>query len=106
MYPTELLRDVATVYTPDATGAYVTVAKSGLACWLRAVSVRGAVSAPERAEMLALRRLTWVGYAMPDYAQVEIGGIRYNIVQGTVTAYRYSETGEVINYGCDLVRVD
>ena len=106
MFPTELLADTAVVYTPDQTGAFTTVANAALACWLRPVGTRAAASAAQRAELAALRRLTWVDYVMPDYAQVEIDGNRYNVVHGTVVGYRYAETGEVIQYSCDLIEVE
>jgi hypothetical protein len=104
--PAEMMSDSADVYTADlATGRYTVLAQADLPCRL-AVIRPGTTSAPERAELAAMRRLYWgPDYAMPDYAQVEINSERWNVVQGTVTAPTWLD-GTVINYQCDVVRAE
>jgi hypothetical protein len=96
------------VYTADpTTGAYTLVDGVAVKCRLATISMRGATSSPERAELAQLRRLTWgPTYTMPDHAQVLIGGVRYNVVQETITAATYPPTGGVMHYSADVVRAD
>lgn len=85
------LNKTATVYTPHAsTGAYTVTAKSGLRCRLAYINVRGnSPTADDRVEIAQNRRLLWEeAYTIPNDAQVEIDGERWNIKansQGTLT---------------------
>lgn len=95
----------ADVYTVNTRGAYTVLAQAALPVRLAVLSLHGTTSLPERAEMAALRRLSWgPGYTMPDHAQVEIGGERWNVVQDTLTAHVYPPTGAVVRYSADVVR--
>lgn len=102
------LNKTASVYTPHATtGAYTVLAKSGLRCRL---AIRGRVqpgvdASEERAELVGSRRLLWdEAYAMPETAQVEIDGQRWNVQAGTVDVLTgLDET--VIYRRCDLIKV-
>lgn len=97
--------DTATVYTEHAsTGAYTVVARANLRCRLAHVSRQPAATATDRAELGAMRRLLWeAGYAMPEHARVEIGGVRWSIVAGTLAAYR-GPAGTVTHRSADVVR--
>lgn len=102
------LNKTATVYTPHATtGAYTVLAKSGMDCRLaiRGERSSGATAAEERAELVARRRLLWdEDYTMPEDAQVEIDGERWNIQKGTVD--KLTGLDDVVIYRrCDLVKV-
>lgn len=83
------LDQIATVYTPSvSTGVYTVLAKSGLACRLALTSVSGDMG-PSRAEDDGTRRLLWdPDYTMPEEAQVEVDGERWNIRAGTLAAPR------------------
>ena len=103
--PAEFWSHLMDVYTVGAGGDYSVKAASKQACRLSVISTRNAQSAPERAELAALRRLTWgPTYAMPDHAQVEIGGIRWNVAQDTIAAVTWPLTGDVVHYSADIVR--
>lgn len=82
------LDQTATVYTPHATtGAWTVVAKSGLACRLVRVTIAADVG-PGRVLAAPQRTLLWNGYTMPAAAQVDVGGERWNVVDGTVATVR------------------
>lgn len=83
------LDQTCTVYTPNGTtGAYDVVAVSGMACRLALASVSGDMG-PSRAEADGTRRLLWgPDYTMPETAQVEVDGERWNIQAGTLAAPR------------------
>jgi hypothetical protein len=76
---------IATVYTPNGTtGEYTVVAQSNLPC--RLVYIQNAPGAleNERAAIGENRRLLWSDeYVMPDEAQVDINGTRWNVRAGT-----------------------
>ena len=97
---------VGDVYTETpATGAYTTVERSGLRCRLAHVNQQPAATGADRAELAAIRNLLWEpGYEMPETAQVDVAGVRWNVVPGTFGAYR-GPTGAVVYRRCDLVRV-
>lgn len=97
------LDQTAIVYTEaPVTGAFTVVAKSGLRC--RLAHVRGGGSQPERAELAALRNMLWEpDYVLPETAQVEVDGIRWNPVPGTFGAMR-GPSGTVLYRRCDVVR--
>jgi hypothetical protein len=91
------LIDSATVYTPQAaTGAYTVLAKSGLACRLTIIQRNAGETSDERESIAGKRLLLWDGsYAMPDPAQVEINGERWNLDEGTSSELR-GPRGETI----------
>lgn len=99
------LDQVATVYGENAsTGAYTDVLRSGLRCRLAHVSTRPAATGGDRAELAAIRNLLWEpDYVLPETAQVEVGGVRWNPVAGTFGAYR-GPLGQVVYRRCDVVR--
>lgn len=80
---------LADVYTPNGTdGTYTVLAKAGLACRLALASVSGDMG-PSRAEDDGTRRLLWdPDYTMPEEAQIEVDGERWNIRAGTLAAPR------------------
>lgn len=105
--PTAILDKTADVYTEGATGAYTVLAQAGLPCRLGMVGTSGATSAPERAELVAMRRLLWCpDYAMPERCQVEVDGQRWNPVPGTFAAPTWPGRGAVVYRSCDLVRAE
>lgn len=97
------LIDRATVYTSNpTTGLYDVVAKTDLHCRLVKINVENAGS--QRAELLAARRMMWqADYEMPLNVQVDVFGLRWNIVEGTVGTFR-RKLGDTIHNSCDLVR--
>jgi hypothetical protein len=105
--PTILLDKTCDIYTEAAGGDWATVAQADLPCRLGIVSAKGAGSAPERAELTAIRRLVWgPDYDMPERCQVEVDGIRYNPVPGSFTAPTWPGSGAVVYRSCDLVRAE
>lgn len=102
------LRQKATVYTPDALGAYTVVAKSDLACRLSVLSMRGLDSSTfDRAELANRRHLMWdANYVMPADCQLDVLGERWNPAQGTQEMV-VGLDGTTTMYGrMDLVRVE
>ena len=101
------LIDRADVYTEHpTTGAYTVLAKAGLRCRMAHVNVRFVTGSADRAEIAALRNLIWEpGYDLPAYAQIEVGGDRWNPVAGTLKALR-GPTGAVVYRQCDVKRAD
>lgn len=98
------LIDSATIYTPDpTTGAYSVVAMTGLACRL-ALATTPVAPDPDRAEVNQTRRLLWgPSYLLPETAQVEVAGERWNVRPGTLDAVR-GPSGAVAYRRCDVVR--
>jgi hypothetical protein len=97
----EHLDQAATVY--DDNDDFSTVVRGGLACRLVHVDRSGA-TAGERAELMTLRDLMWdPEYVMPEGAQVEIDGVRWQTVRGTFGAPR--RRGEVAYRICQVERV-
>lgn len=98
------LDKTATVYTPDpTTGAYTVVAKTGLAVRLALTSVSGDMG-PSRAEATGARRLLWrPDYMMPETAQLEINGQRWNVVAGSL-AEPTDLTRSEVYHRCEVMR--
>lgn len=98
------LDQTCTVYTPDpTTGAYTVTATSGLACRLALASVSGDMG-PSRSEAAGTRRLLWgADYTMPETAQVEVDGERWNIQAGTLAAPR-DLSGAVVYRRAEVTR--
>lgn len=99
------LDQTATIYTEHAsTGLYSVVDRSDLACRLVHVDIGGAQSGGARAELAALRSMLFEpDYVMPETAQVEVSGIRWQPVAGTFGAFR-GPSGTVEYRRCDVVR--
>lgn len=100
------LNATAVVYTPNGTtGAYTVVAKAALPCRLANVRQEGKGAAEERDVVAQNRRLLWdEAYVMPDNAQVEVGGVRWNVVPNSYAGM----TGlgsEVVYRRCELAVV-
>lgn len=95
----------ANVYTPaPADGDYTVLAKSGLVCRLAYVRHDAVDIGPERADIGSLRRLLWAeAYTMPDTAQIEVDGERWNVLAGTVGVLR-GPTSVAIYRRCDVER--
>jgi hypothetical protein len=83
------LNATAAVYGRDAvTSRFTTVLRTGLRCRLAHVP-RGGQTGPDRAELAALRVLLWEpGYVMPETAQIEVDGVRWQPVAGTFGALK------------------
>lgn len=100
------LNSTAVVYTPHATtGAYTVVANAGLTCRLANKGQAGQGAAEERDELVQNRRLLWrTAYTMPNDAQIEVEGVRWNVIPNS-----YSELkglGSAVRYRrCDLTVV-
>jgi hypothetical protein len=99
--------DTATVYTRHATtGQYTVVAKAALRCQVQRISTgrQNAPSMAQRAEFAAGRVLRWEhDYSMPDNAQLEIGGRRWNLRKDTIYQQRAGE--HALYWTADIVRV-
>lgn len=98
-----LLDQSGDVYTPHATtGDYTVLAKSGLVCRLVRMMLT-TNAAGERVELAGKRSLIWeAGYTMPETAQVEVDGKRWNIQAGTVD-YPRGHSGAVEYGRADVV---
>jgi len=98
--------DTARVYAPDpTTGDYTTLINANLICVL---AVGGGkyegVSAKDRAELAAWRKLLWdPAYDMPENAQIEVDGVRYNAVAGSFVAFKIAANSIIYRRG-DFVR--
>lgn len=92
------------VYTADpTTGAYTVLAASSVPCRLAHVH-RGTATGPERAELANLRNLLWgPDTTLAEHSQVDVGGVRYNLVAGTLEAYR-GPSSEVVYQRAEVVR--
>lgn len=93
------LDKLATVYAP--ADDYQAAVKTGLSCGLFHIAEVGAATGSDRAELLARRRLLWDGsYAtMPEEAQVEIDGQRWQLPRGGGIAMIYDRNDRVPAYG-------
>ena len=100
------LIDSADVYMPNATdGSYTTLVQPALPCRL-AVARRGPEGVGGERENIGTQwRLLWEqAYTMPDEAQVDINGERWNVLAGTVAKIR-GIGGEVVYRRCELTKV-
>jgi hypothetical protein len=98
-----LLNTTVTVYGRGAGGRFTTVLQTDLTAGFTEIDRRGAATAPDRAELAALRELHWDPiYALPETSQVEdTAGVRWNPIAGTFGTWA---AGEVVIRHCDVVR--
>lgn len=88
----------ATVYAP--ADDFQAAVKTGLKCSLHHISEVGAATGVDRAELLARRRLLWdPSYTMPEEAQVEIDGQRWQLPRGGGIATIYHRDTNTPAYG-------
>lgn len=88
----------AVVYGPSDD--FQAPVKTGLACSLHHISEVGAATGVDRAELLARRRLLWdPTYAMPEEAQVEVDGERWQLPRGGGIALVYHRNTDTPAYG-------
>lgn len=99
------LIDTAVVYTEGvSSGAFDVVDTAALACRLAHPSRSAELSAPERAELAAMRELLFdPTYILDEHAQLDVGGVRWNVKAGTV-AYPRGPNGSVAFGRADVVR--
>jgi hypothetical protein len=97
------LDQTAVVYTEHATtGLYSVVAKTGLK--VRLAHIRGGETAGDRAELSATRNMLFEpDYVMPETAQVEVDGIRWQPKPGTFEALR-DWNSNIVYRRADVVR--
>jgi len=99
----DTLWEQATVYGPAANGAYTQVLRSALAC--RRADPQPALPAPDRATDVEGRVLYYdAAYAMPRQAQVEVGGVRYQVVPGSDVPWP-GPGGVIVYRRCQLTEV-
>lgn len=88
------MNKLGTVYAP--ADDFEAIVKTSLACGLFHISEVGAATGVDRAELLARRRLLWdPSYTMPEEAQVEIDGKRWQLPRGGGIAtimHRHNDT--------------
>lgn len=95
--------DTAAVYTPGSDGSYTVLAKTLASARLCITPI--AAPAGSRVELEAAPRLLWTDdYAMPEAAQVEVSGARFNVKAGTYDALR-GPSGAVTYRRVDVVAV-
>lgn len=96
--------DTAVVYTPSpSTGAYTVVASSALRGRLALVTITAPMG-NGRAELASARRWLWPStFVMPDSAQLEVDGVRWNVVAGSVGNER-GPSGQTIIQRCEVVK--
>lgn len=94
----------ALVYTPNGSNGVCDVLATTLTkCRLAVGNAAGRDGG--RADSSQAPRLLWIGdYEMPSTAQIEVGGDRYNVVEGTYAAVR-GPNGGVHHRHCDVVAV-
>jgi hypothetical protein len=93
----------ATVYGLNpTTGLFDVVVMSDLVC--RLAHRGGGATAPERAELAGLRRLLWrpEDGELPENAQIEAEGQRWQVVRGTPAAF-LGPDGTIALRAADLV---
>lgn len=97
--------DTALVYTPAPSGGAYTVLAQTLASARLAITPATEALGAGRVQLTAVPRLLWTDtYAMPDSAQIEVAGARYNVKPGTYDALR-GPSGAVLYRRCDVEAV-
>lgn len=99
------LDQTANVYTPNEAddGDFTTLAKANLVCRLAYIEQGGSSIGGEREDLGSRRRLLWEeGYTIPETAQVEVGGERFNVLAGTYGELR-GPSGQVVYRRCEVV---
>ena len=102
------LNVIATVYVANGAedGAFTTVAKTHLLCRRGNKGRVGQGREGTRDEEVQNRRLLWSEpWAMPNNAQVDVDGVRWNVVADTYAAMS-GLTAEILYRRCDVVRVE
>jgi hypothetical protein len=98
------LNVLANVYTPGANGDFTVLAKANLLCRLAYIQQGGSDIGGQREDIGSRRRLLWAEvYTMPETAQVEVSGERWNVLAGTVGAMTGPD-GSVVYRRCEVVR--
>jgi len=94
----------ANIYAPNPRGRSTVLIKTGLRCRRTQVDRRGGATGAQRAELAALRNFLWQSdYIMPASAQIEMDGLRWNIVPNTIGAPT-GPAGTVHHRHCDIIR--
>ena len=98
------LDQTADVYIPNGTdGDFTTLARSDLVCRLAFIQQGGTDIGGEREDLGQRRRLLWTEvYTMPETAQIEVDGERFNVIAGTFGAIR-GPSGAVDYRRCEVV---
>lgn len=100
--------DVAKVYVRDLNGAYNIVAKSDLKCSVETL-VRQRDYAPtiiDRGELATLRNFKFEhDYLMPENAQIEVQGRRWNMRKDSLDLRRARPGSEPLYWIVDIVRI-
>ena len=99
------LDQTAKVYVPNSTdGDFTTLAKATLPCRLAYIQQGPNSVGGEREDIGQRRRLLWTEeYEMPETAQVEVAGERWNVLAGSLGSLR-GLSGAVIYRRCEVVR--
>lgn len=100
--------ETADVYVRGAGGQYTSLVKTGLRCTLTMLGRQreNAASMQDRAEFATMRILKWdYSYTMPDNAQIEIGGRRWNPRKDTIILRQARPGSEPLYWMADVVRV-
>ena len=102
------LVDLADIYIPDEISGDFTILARGLLPCRLAYSITGSNTAidagDERERISSRRRLLWQDdYIMPDSAQVEVDGRRWNVLEGTFSSLR-APNKMIVYYRCDVER--
>lgn len=93
----------ANIFLAGATGKTDALVKSSLRCRLTNPTSGINAGDGERAEYADTRRMLWEpGYIMPEDCQVEVSGVRYNVVDGTKDEL-YGPNGAVAYRRCRLI---
>lgn len=106
--PVPLFDTTMDVYAPNLTdGAYTVQTASGVRCRLIEFGSGMTRSREERASMIGYMLLVYdpAATVLPDDAQVEMRGDRWNVVAGSDTDFR-GPTGKVAYHSCDVALSD
>src|SRR5262245_43019278 len=99
------LDQTVNVYTPNgANGDFTVLARANLVCRLAYIEQGGSGIGGERESIGSRRRLLWEeDYTMPETAQVEVDGERFNVLAGTAGKLRGPDS-QVAYRRCEVVR--
>jgi hypothetical protein len=74
-----LLTQTATIYGRGTGGGWTVVLRNNLPCRMLHINTQDVPTSAERDQLAASRRFIWSpDYALPQYCQIEVEGLRWN----------------------------
>lgn len=100
------LNNTMAVFTPDSDGAYTVEAQTDVVCRLNHISRNPANLGGEREAIGDDRLLMWSQvYVMPDDAQIEIDGQRWNVREGSCDEITGADFSTIVYRRCQVMKV-